>query len=365
MISGKEITHPNEEKISLYKHADVFFEEAYNDYIEPIALGKLNPLKTSIASEMNLMKGFLPGDQTVIAARSGMGKTSRIIHLINDLFDSVVNPYWHDKIVVLYDSWEISGWRNATKFMSLKSKMTTQQILDWDSRLNAEQLLRFKALTTMFKDKHFYIAEMPDNANDWYRTKQYVQSLFPDKLIVNLVDHTRLITNSNKLTEEAMMTEFMKVTQIQRKELKQINFILSQMNRNIESNVKNRNEIGQKLPLDTDLFGSDSVFQCSENVIALHRPGKYGLVEFVHYKDKYFTGIDIENPIAEDNLLLEVVLKQRNGGTGLLFLEHDLKYNSFKDADLDKIKNVSFKGGINIDDVGKKEKFKNNLKSFR
>lgn len=345
-----------------YYHVDKFFKEAYDDYIEPIALGKLNPLRTSIKAEMNLFKGFLPTDQTVIAARSGMGKTSRMIHLIKDFFDVKINPLFKDKIVVLYDSWEISGWRNATKFISLDKEMSVQEILDWDNRLNAETLLGIKEMLGMFKDNLFFISEMPDTPKKWYVNKKKAQIQYPDHLIVNIVDHTRLITNENKQTEEQLLTDLMKTSQIQRKDLKQINFILSQMNRSIEQNTAQSEEIGQRLPQDSHIWGADSVFQCSDNVIALHRPGKYNLQHFKYKGNDYATGITNDSSI--DNLMIEVVLKQRNGETGVLFLEHQLKWNKFKDADLNKIKNVKNQSGLSLDGLDKKERIRKDLNSW-
>lgn len=240
-----------------YYQVDRFFKEAYYDYIEPIALGKLNPLKTSIKAEMDLIRGFLPTDQTVIAARSGMGKTSRVIKMIEDFFDETINPIYKDKIVILFDSWEISGWRNATKFISLDKEMSVQELLDWDNRLSPEKLLGIKEMLGKFKDKLFFISEMPDTPAQWVDRKRKVQAQFPDHLIVNFVDHTRLITNENRFTEEALLTDFMKATQIQRKKLKQINFIVSQLNRKIEEGAIRREEVGQRLPMETHLFGAD------------------------------------------------------------------------------------------------------------
>lgn len=345
-----------------YYHVDKYFQEAYNDYIEPIALGKLNPLRTSIKAEMKLFKGFLPTDQTVIAARSGMGKTSRIIHLIKDFFDVKINPLFKDKIVVLYDSWEISGWRNATKFISLDKEMSVQEILDWDNRLDAETLLGIKEMLGMFKDHLFFISEMPDSPKKWYMNKKRAQIQYPNHLIVNIVDHTRLISNENKQTEEQLLTDLMKTSQTQRKDLKQINFILSQLNRTIEQGTTQSEEIGQRTITDSMLFGADSVFQCSENVIALHRPGKYNLQHYKYKGDEYATGITNDSSI--DNLMIEFVLKQRNGETGVLFLEHQLKYNKFRDADLNKIKNVKYKDGLSLDNIDKKEKIRKNLTNW-
>ena len=320
---------------TIYTHYSEYFDEAYYDYIEPIAKGELIPLRTSIKTEMDLLRGFLPTDHITIAGRSGTGKTSRIIHLIKDIFNPVINPSFHDRVIVLYDSWEISGWRNAVKFISMSERMTYHDILNWDDRLTAEKLFKIKALRDEFKNKPFFISEFPNTSDEWYARKKKIQKAYPNHLIVNVVDHTRLTSNENDESEKTLIDNFLKVAIDQKKELKQINFFLSQMNRNIEFGVA-RKEIGNQLPIASDIYGSDMVYQASDILMALHRPGMYELQQF-HYKGyDYMTGVT--NDSNKDNLMVEVVLKQRNGDNGVLFLEHELEFNNFKDVDLSKIK---------------------------
>lgn len=104
-----------------------------------------------------------------------------------------------------------------------------------------------------------------------------------------------------------------------------------------------------------------SVLQSSENVIALHRPGRYGVQHFKYKDDEYATGVT--NETDNDNLMVEVILKQRNGETGVIFMEHDLKYNEFRDIDLDKVKNARYKDGLSLDD-GYKSNVIKALKNF-
>lgn len=317
-----------------YVHANTFFKEAYDDYIEPIALGKLNPLKTSSTTEMKLLKGFLPTDQLTIAARSGMGKTSRIIKLIDDFFNPVINPHYQDKLIVLYDSWEIAGWRNAVKFMSLNERLTYSEILDWDVKLQKDKLDVLKTYKHKFDNKRFFISEFPNSVEEWVYNKLAIQNKFPEYQIVNIIDHSRLVTRGNRETEEQLISKFMIESVAQKKKTKQINIFLSQLNRNIEQNT-DRNKIGTHLPIASDIFGSDSVYQCSDFVLALHRPGYYGLPTYTYNGNIYQTGFP-----DSDFLMVENVLKNRNGETGVLFLEHELKYNNFKDLSSSHVQEI-------------------------
>ena len=64
-------------------------------------------------------------------------------------------------------------------------------------------------------------------------------------------------------------------------------------------------------------------------VMALHRPGMYGLTEF----DGTPTGIVKHNPDKYDDLLIECILKQRDGWTGNLLMRHNLGINKIVDYD--------------------------------
>lgn len=62
-------------------------------------------------------------------------------------------------------------------------------------------------------------------------------------------------------------------------------------------------------------------------VLALHRPGMYGLTSWRDIP----TGKSITDASKPDDLLIECVLKQREGWTGELLLKHDLKNNRIID----------------------------------
>jgi replicative DNA helicase len=317
----------------------VLVSEAFNqafDIIKDIMDGKLIPLKTSVNKENEMLRGLLPADQLVIAARSGVGKTSKAIALIDDFFNEELNPHYAKRLVLLYDSWELSGWRSAVKLLSLRSKLTAGEILNWDEKLTMEQFEHLKTLSERYVGKLFYIRDYSDNVDEWMLRKQKAakQFPFPEYQIVNLIDHARLVTAENNESEERLLSNLMKASVRQRKRGNQINVFLSQMNRNIENTTKDRTDIGNQLPVSSDIFGSDAIFQCSEFVIALHRPGFYNLTEFkLSHSQRYKTGL---SQIGEndDTLLVEVVLKNRNGETGIMLLEHDVKYNEFRDINI-------------------------------
>lgn len=73
-----------------------------------------------------------------------------------------------------------------------------------------------------------------------------------------------------------------------------------------------------------------SVYQSSDVVIAYHRPGFYGLTSWNNIP----TGKVKENPDSEDYLMIECVLKQRDGWTGNIMRKHNLAINQIEDLEL-------------------------------
>ena len=70
-----------------------------------------------------------------------------------------------------------------------------------------------------------------------------------------------------------------------------------------------------------------SVYQGSDLVTVLHRPGYYGLETW----EGELTGFDKNNPASRDTLWVEGWLKQREGDTNNIFMRHDLKHLKFTD----------------------------------
>ena len=115
-----------------------------------------------------------------------------------------------------------------------------------------------------------------------------------------------------------------------------INIFLSQMNRNIENGVVDRSEIGSRTPVMSDLFGSDAIGQCADVVMALHRPGQYGLDVFNKQGSSIPTS-RLVNGNKVDYLLLECILKNRDGSLKDIAMDHNLAHNRIIDLNLNKV----------------------------
>lgn len=308
-----------------YNHISQAVDEA-NEKLRQIRSGELQPLRTSSQKETDKIGGFFPTDQVTIAARTGIGKSAYILNIIKDLVNRDLNPKYADNMIVLYDSWEMPEWRNVIRMYSRERQMSVKDILDYEKNMAQEVFDRMLLLSAEFKGLPIYFRTISDNVKDWYDMKYRIQEQNPDKLIINVADHTRLVTKGNEKSEEELITNFMKAGMKIKLEMNQINFFLSQMNRAIETSGK-REEIGIATPVSSDIFGADSVYQCSDIVIAHHRPGFYGIENWNDIPTGRLRG----DPDAEDHLWVECILKQRDGWTGNLIRHHNLAHNMIMD----------------------------------
>jgi len=291
--------------------------------------GIFRPVFTSSRKETKAIGGFYPSDQIVIAGRPGGGKTARLIQLMVDFCDPKLNPTYVDNLIILYDSYEMADWRNVLRMISRKESIEVKSLLDHAKALEQERFNFLVAAAESFKGLPIYISSRPVTAHKWMENKKQIQGLHPKKTIINLFDHTRLILKHEESREEEKLYNLLANGMELKNNQGMINFFLSQMNRNIETGVS-REKIGSIAPVSSDIFGSDFVYQSAEIVMALHRPGSYGIEKF----EGIPTGIDKDNPDKPDNLLVECLLKQREGWTGNIYMKHNLAHNKIEDYDL-------------------------------
>lgn len=137
---------------------------------------------------------------------------------------------------------------------------------------------------------------------------------YPRHRIVNIIDHTRLIKTDNESKEEEKLRRLMEIANEVKLKMNVTNILLSQLNRNIESNER-RAEYFK--PLMSDLFGSDAVGQAADTVFMLYRPEQYN----IHSVEEYGKTIPAKDKIFNN------IVKNRDGNLGLLIYNHNLKHN--------------------------------------
>ncbi len=316
---------------NIYRHIkDVGVETV--KLIDDVRSGRIYPILTSSKKENTNIGGFYPGDQVIIASRTGMGKTAYIINRMTDMVDPVINPKYKDKCIILFDNWEMSDSRSLLRMVSKAEKESVKSLLDYQNKMTDLKFEAVKTAINKLSDYPIYFSNYSTNVEQWKRNKRAIQEKFPNHTIINIVDHTRLITKGDEYNEEQLITNLANAGIDVKKRYDQINIFLSQMNRNIETGNKDRTTLGSVLPVSSDIFGSDGLFQSAELVLALHRPGFYGLREFKYKGFSVETGLT-DDPNSEDNLLIVCILKQRDGRLTNILLKHNLAINEIIDYD--------------------------------
>jgi replicative DNA helicase len=145
-----------------------------------------------------------------------------------------------------------------------------------------------------------------------------------DKWIIIILDHTLLTKGKSGEAERETLSRLQYMFMEIKKYSKNTVIQLSQMNRDIESveRVQNSN---MHFPMRKDVFGADTVYQCSDYLFVMHRP------EILHIADGEYG--PQHWPVS--GLIYLHALKNREGSLGILMFNNNLKYNRLDETTLD------------------------------
>ena len=319
-----------------YRHVGEVFDTA-SKYIGMYRSGELVPLKTRINTEGTMIGGLIPEDMLVLAGRSGTGKTSRLNDMFIDFFDEKLNPSYKDKLMVFYDSWEMSDYKNVLKMISAKKTLDIKQILSYKEMLLEEHFEAIKAMKKDFAGMPLYIGEEIYSPKRWLKKRQELKKLYPNHTLIHAGDHTRFAMADEEKSEQEKLSNLMLACVKHKKASGDMVIWLTQMNRNIETGV-DRKDLGKSSPIASDIFGSDAVMQNADLVLALSRPGMYGVETWNGYK----TGF-AKDGSTKDHLVVGTVIKNRMGDLGDYLYKHELKYNRFRSYTANEIAELRVK----------------------
>lgn len=320
---GRQINAASIEKLG-FTSIKVSMDEA-DHKIKQIGQGLLKPYLTRSNKINTLLGGFFEAEQVVLAARPGVGKSAMINWILEGMSDPVLNP---DKLTIfLYWSVEMKAWRQVIRLYSLgtykdfelgkMNPLSVKEILSHTDPIQKDILERLLHIRSLLEERPIFFREQTLSAKKFGEIVRKIQEVNPGFTIVNIWDHTRLVLKDNEKSEEEKITNLMSEGMTLKNEISCINFWLSQMNRNIESNAAGA-EIGKRPPVASDIFGSDAVQQFADIVLAGHRPENYNIRTYM-------------GQFPTQDLFALHVLKQREGWTGLIRIKHNLKYNTFQD----------------------------------
>lgn len=277
------------------------------DQVYKYQKGIITPLKT-FSDKINSKMMFLPGDTFVCAGRSGVGKSAFTNILAKSLHEQ------NDDVMTLYFTHEMESWRQIMRMYSKAVEESVSELLT--KQFDPGAFERLRLIGEELKGYDMYFKQSPVNSARFIELIDQVRQSYPDKRIMVIYDHTRLV-RGNQRSEEAKITELMEAASYINIAYQTFNIFLSQMNRNIESGE----DKGNRPPAASDIFGSDAVMQFADHVMALHRPEMYHISRYKAGGYEWDTA----------GFIAAHVLKQRDGWIGLIPLSHNLKHNEIWD----------------------------------
>jgi replicative DNA helicase len=203
------------------------------------------------------------------------GKSALSNQMLFDILDLAAQA--KKKIVVFYWSFEMPGYQQILRSASKDTGKSLNDFYSVDRSMDDIGFKQFCASVSKLLPYPIYFQNKPRPVKDIVNICLAYSAKNPDVTIINLIDHSRLVPDSEVQQEMERLNILSKACMYMQAETEEkvINILLSQLNRNIEREDRAKN---QYQPLLTDLFGGDSIGQDSHVVMMIQRPhDMYGI----------------------------------------------------------------------------------------
>jgi replicative DNA helicase len=263
--------------------------------------GGISGVPTGFSQLDRKLGGLHGGDLTIVAARPGMGKTSLVMGICDNVTDR-----GHSGAVF---SLEMPKQQLVSRLLCSRGRVNLSKIrlggftpLDWQ---------KFTAASAEVFPKDIYIDDGPDQSLAMIRSKlrRFVAKMHRKGkpigvVIIDYLQLMRVRTARNGETRATLIGEITRGLKNLAKELNIPIVLLSQLNREVEKRPDKR-------PMQSDLRESGEIEQDADNIV------------FIYRDDQYFD--DSEEP----NVAELIISKQRNGSTGVVKVRFDAEWTRF------------------------------------
>jgi replicative DNA helicase len=324
----KPANHPPHSKI--WKRYGDLMAEGVN-YLEQRKSGRATSLKTQWSGFNKIgLNGLEWQSLYVVGARPGVGKTLFASSITRDL--QRLNP--EQDFSVLHFQFEMLGRNMAIRELSNASNLNVRYIQSaQDDGLPALSETDFKKLAEYASkqtDRQEYVV---DTATNVAQMQEIIEKFYHEtkKPFIVTLDHTLLIKQGASETNKQQTLEKLATMMTMIKNRYPVIFIvLTQLNRDIDNAER---QIPGKLsnyPTEADVFGSDSLLQCADVMIAMNRPAKYNIS--LYGPNQY-----VIEPSMENYLALHV-LKNRFGDVSVQWYYANYKIMGLEEVPAPKMK---------------------------
>jgi len=278
--------------------------------------GLLTGLDTGFIDLNRMTSGFNAGDLIIIAARPAMGKTSFVLNI-------AANVLKNNKGVAIF-SLEMPAEQLMLRMISAHSSIPLQDVRT--GNMNDEQMSILTEAVDYFSTRKLFIDDNSVQNIHSVRAKlRKLKSLHPELSLV-IIDYLQLMVGDSKERHVAV-AEISRGLKMLARELKVPIIALSQLNRGLEARPDKR-------PMMSDLRESGAIEQDADIIMFVYRDDVYKLREAkqaIKEAEQKGEKVDIkieEKPIENAEIIIG---KQRNGPTGVVFLQFNKAFTRFQD----------------------------------
>lgn len=225
------------------------------------------------------------GSVVTIAAASGIGKSTEVMKVENNIMDVNINPS-AENFVSLNVSLEMRLFNIVLRGLAEKTNKKKSKIIR--EKFSEEELELVNEYFEAFSDDRRYISQVPTTPNKFFEeVEKFAQEHSDKESIIISCDHVALIGSDAGGSRNSTIEAFIeRVNDLKMKYKNLIFLLVSQVNSDFLSRLKEKDIMSQPRP--SDLYYSQFTFQISDYVIVIFSPYKYGIGEYTKvYPDRY------------------------------------------------------------------------------
>lgn len=269
-------------------------------------------------------QGFHPGALIILAARPSVGKTALAINL-------AYNAATCSNKTVAFFSLEMSAEDIVTRLLASRAQINSRNLNT--GNLNEDDWLALSEAVESIKQTRILIDDTSAARLNDIRTKAQKLKAQDPNLGLIVIDYLGLITTTEKFdSHQNEVAEISRSLKALARELEVPILCLCQLSRASEKRT-------DRTPLLSDLRDSGSIEQDADQVMFIYRPNYQRPEEMRKEALKQANSEEEDNPLSKCEETHVVVSKNRNGETGIVYLNFFMNIGKFVELDAASILN--------------------------